>query len=59
MFDYLYLVLFLLYDVVEVDDVQPAATKQQAAWTSLLESITSTVKKKSNDTVMQLKVKMR
>ena len=31
MFDYLYLVLFLLYEVVDVDVVQSAATKQQTA----------------------------
>ena len=42
-----------------VDVVQPATTKQQTAWMSLLESITSIVDKKSNDTVMQLKVRMR
>ena len=41
-----------------VDVVQPAARKQQTEWTSLLESITSTVKKKSNIMVMQLKVRM-
>ena len=30
----------------------------QTAWTNLLERITSTVKKKSNDTVLQLKISM-